>query len=289
MPKVTICTPMKNASDTIRSTALSVLKQNFEDWKWLVLDNGSDDFSQEQLISTFEKHKLTDKLVVFENSKFSLPEARDFLVKQSDSEFIAILDADDLFHPERLKRALWVMQGEPDMALCGSAATWFIRRKFGDREFDKTIKEFRPPKFQYPRFDKFGIVHATVTHSSFVYRKADYERIGGYRKFHTVTHDHDLMLRLSNIGNIYCDQQSYVKYLLHDGAISSQKRMEQVKNCITSYANLLLRRIGENELEKIIPENEVFSFIDNIGRRREAKVLQNFYKTYIENMSKKRY
>ncbi|MCK7616243.1 glycosyltransferase [Roseibium sediminicola] len=289
MPKVTICTPTKNAESTIERTANSVLSQTYDDWTMLVLDNGSTDNSIDILDRLFRKAGRQEKLKVFSDENLNLSEARHFLSSTGDSEYIAVLDADDQFRPDKLERQLWIMDKESDISLCGSAAIWFREHKLGRLNYDEVIRTFRPAQYQYPRLDTFNLVHASIPHSSFFMRRADYEKVGGYRPYHHVTHDHDLMLRLSDIGLVFCDKEPLIRYLVHDNAISALKRRDQVQNAIVSYANLFLRRINEPELTEVIPEEEVFIYLKNIGRAKEAKTLRLFFEQYLKSMMRKRH
>jgi len=98
---VSIVTPTFNAAKYIEQTILSVIKQSYKKWEWVIVDGGSSD----NTIEILEKYSLTDKRISFiiSNSDSGPAEARANAIKNSSGKYIAFLDADDLWHNDKLK------------------------------------------------------------------------------------------------------------------------------------------------------------------------------------------
>lgn len=95
---VSIVVPVFNAASYISDTILSVKSQTYEDWELLLIDDGSTDSSVE-IMKTFENEKI-HVLEMTGNKSAAL--ARNLGIKEAKGRFIAFLDADDLWMPDKL-------------------------------------------------------------------------------------------------------------------------------------------------------------------------------------------
>ena len=97
---VSILMPCFNSQNFIGQSIESVLNQTYQSWELLICDDGSDDGSK-YLIQAYEQKDSRIKLV---NNKFSkgAPGARNSCLDVAKGQFIAFLDADDLWLPSKL-------------------------------------------------------------------------------------------------------------------------------------------------------------------------------------------
>jgi len=102
MPFFSIIIPTYNRADMILSAIDSVLKQEFEDWELIIVDDGSTDHT-----------KLTVSGIVDNRVKYFWKEngergaARNYGVKHSKGDYVFFLDSDDLLYPKHLHHA-WI-------------------------------------------------------------------------------------------------------------------------------------------------------------------------------------
>lgn len=103
---VSIITPMYNTGDFIGETIQSVQKQTYENWEMIIVDDASPDGGAG--IREVKKYAVTDKRIVLVESKVNSGSsgARNRALRKSRGEYIAFLDADDLWHPEFLEKQL---------------------------------------------------------------------------------------------------------------------------------------------------------------------------------------
>ncbi len=116
MPKISVIVPAYNAERTILKTIESVQQQTFSDFELIVINDGSTDQTLE-LLSQVEDPRLK----VFSYSNGGLPTARNRGISRSTGSFIAFLDADDLWTPDKLELQLAVLQEHPE---AGVAYSW---------------------------------------------------------------------------------------------------------------------------------------------------------------------
>jgi len=106
--KVSIITPLHNTRDYISETISSVLKQTYQDWELLIVDDASDDDSV-QIVTAFTENDSRIKLIqLTENSGAAV--ARNVAIEAANGQYIAFLDSDDLWVPEKLEKQLEFMQ-----------------------------------------------------------------------------------------------------------------------------------------------------------------------------------
>lgn len=99
-PLISILTPCRNAKATLQQTADSVLQQTYPHWEWLLVDDGSKDGTIE-LVQSFMAKDPRIKLI--HNPVAGSPgKSRQLAFEKSQGEWIAFLDADDLWLPEKL-------------------------------------------------------------------------------------------------------------------------------------------------------------------------------------------
>ena len=109
--KVTVVVPVYNAASFITDTIMSVLKQNHTDWELLLVDDGSTDTGREVM----EKF-LSDKVRILDNTEQKgAAGARNTGIKAATGRYIAFIDADDLWLPDKLSRQVEFMR-EKDTA-----------------------------------------------------------------------------------------------------------------------------------------------------------------------------
>lgn len=101
MPTISVIVPAYNAENTILETIGSVQQQTFSDFELIVINDGSNDRTLELLNS------LTDsRLKIFSYENAGVGVARNRGISHATGKFIAFLDADDLWTPDKLELQL---------------------------------------------------------------------------------------------------------------------------------------------------------------------------------------
>lgn len=111
-PKVSVIIPSYNYADYVATAVQSVLDQTFADFEVIVVDDGSKDHTAEVI------GQFTDKRVqyIYQENR-GLPAARNTGIKASSGELLAFLDADDRFHPDKLRTQAAFLDENPELGL----------------------------------------------------------------------------------------------------------------------------------------------------------------------------
>lgn len=105
---VSIITPCFNAAIYIKATIESVLSQSFIDWELIIIDDCSTDNSIE-VIKSAHKNDPRVKLITL-SKNVGVAEARNIGIKKAKGQFIAFLDSDDLWYPDKLEKQISFME-----------------------------------------------------------------------------------------------------------------------------------------------------------------------------------
>ena len=116
MPKVTVVTPAYNAMKYLPETLKSALQQTFTDFEVLIINDGSSDGIVEW------SSQITDPRVkVISQENQGTAAARNRGISESKGEYIAFLDADDIWEPTKLEKQVYCLDHNP---LVGLVDTW---------------------------------------------------------------------------------------------------------------------------------------------------------------------
>ncbi len=117
-PAVSVIMPCYNTAKFVGESIESVLKQGFDDWELLVVDDASDDGTA-SVVRDFAKQdariKLTEK-----QQHSGIADTRNTALSKAQGRYVAFLDADDLWLPDKLERQLDFMTAN-DSGFCYTA------------------------------------------------------------------------------------------------------------------------------------------------------------------------
>jgi glycosyltransferase involved in cell wall biosynthesis len=167
---VSVIIPTYNDAATVERTVLSVLNQIYSDLEVLVVDDGSTD----RTAVLVQRMAAGDhRIRLLQKPNGGLASARNHGIAHASGEFIAPIDADDLWHPEKIKKQMAVMRNRGDrvgLVYCWSRAI--------DAQ-DRVLRDITPCKLQ-------GSVYAALITRNFfssgtpLVRKCCAEAVGGY-------------------------------------------------------------------------------------------------------------
>ena len=115
MPEVDVIIPAYNAAKYLADAIESVVAQTFKDWRILLVDDGSTDSTPEVAAPFIER--LGPRLKYIRQANAGLPAARNTAILNSSAEFLALLDADDIWLPHRLAESVKSFANRPEVGL----------------------------------------------------------------------------------------------------------------------------------------------------------------------------
>ncbi len=170
-PLVSVIIPAYNAGSFIPQTLDSVLSQTYKNIEVIVVDDGSQDQTPQLVQSIAERD---DRVLLFRQTNKGVAAARNSAIERSRGEYIAPIDADDIWHPQKIeKQVQCVLQGVPSVGLVYS---WWIN-----------VDEEGSIIYSAPKWRVEGEVYEELISLNFVgnasvplIRRACIEHVGGY-------------------------------------------------------------------------------------------------------------
>jgi glycosyltransferase involved in cell wall biosynthesis len=114
-PCVSVIIPLYNKQNHILRTLNSLLKQTFTDWECIIVDDGSTDSSVELVSEFISKSDCSFKLI--ETDNYGQSRARNIGIAASKGKYVAFLDGDDLWLPNKLERQVSIMEINPKVVM----------------------------------------------------------------------------------------------------------------------------------------------------------------------------
>lgn len=123
MPLISVVIPTYNRAKFITEAVDTVLEQTFQDFELIVVDDDSCDETPEVLEPYF------DRLRYVVQPHKGPAAARNTGIQEAQGEFIAFLDSDDLWLPEKLQWQVEFFKQNPDMLICQTQEIWLRNNK----------------------------------------------------------------------------------------------------------------------------------------------------------------
>lgn len=201
MPKVTVLMAVYNGEHYLRETIDSILAQTFQDFEFLIVNDGSADSTQE-IIQSYDDSRIR---LVNNERNIGLTRSLNKGLELAKGEFIARQDADDVSQPERLAKQVAFLETHPEVALLGTGYQEIDAQGnlIGEGNLPCTCTQIRWDLLFYSPF----------IHSAVMWRK-NYvlEQVGFYNESYSYAQDYDLWCRIARTLQVANLSESLVKY-----------------------------------------------------------------------------
>lgn len=190
MARIDIIIPAFNAAKYLPFALESVVSQTYDDWRILLVDDGSTD-NTVGVVAPFLT-SLGPKIKYIKQNNRGLPAARNVAIQASSAEFLALLDADDVWLPCRLSESLRVLAERPLAGLSYGLITHIDPQGRLGTTFHGNPKhaEGRIAPQLYMR--KVELPCPTIT-----FRRKCVDEVGFFDETMRATEDRDLWLRIA--------------------------------------------------------------------------------------------
>ena len=269
--KISLILSVFNSSFWIDKAIQNLLEQDFEEFEILIVNDGSVDDTEKRILKYTH---LNPKINYFFKKHTGLTDSLNFALGKANGEWIARIDVDDFSVKDRLSKQLDYAERKDNLILIGSNFT--LRKK------DSIIYRSNLPDNDKKLLYRLRNMKGFFPHSSAFFKKDEALSIGGYRKAFKKSQDHDLWLRLSEIGGIGCHQESLVEINEHEKRISNSKTgWNQHVYVLTAISDYYLRKKGIKFLEKKINNCDMDDVLEKANKYLEKN---NFYR--IQNLKR---
>jgi len=262
-PEISVITTVYNSSRFLDETILSVRKQSFSDFEFIIVNDYSADSSWEIIAC----HAAQDNRIIAVNNETNLGSlaSRNKALAYARGKYIAVLDSDDVCLPNRFKTQYEYLQSHPDIALIGAGAEIINE--------DSQIIGHKHPSTDADNMKYLLLLRNPIIHSSVMLRKPAMDIVGRYNSNYLHAEDYQLYVSLVSahyrIANL---PQVLIKY-----RYSSQGLSISPKTRAVSLANA--RRVSFDNIQKYLAlsRHETNIAVDTLNRLSTG--LDNVIKT----------
>lgn len=241
---VSIITPVYNTAPYLPAMLESVQAQTWQSYEHLIIDDCSTDNSRE-IVNRYQQINPKIRLVTQEANSGPAC-ARNRGISEAKGEFIAFLDADDLWFPEKTTRQLAAFREHPEIGLLGTGR--FVIDEHG-RTIHEESKKTRPC-WGKVSVAEFILDRIPLTTSSVMMRKACFAACGLFNESYANCSDFEFWMRVVQYYQVGFLDDKLVCYREHGGGIS--------------------KKTVKSKISKIeIFENEILPQLEILGNRRD--------------------
>lgn len=191
--KISIIIPLYNAKETIKSTIESIITQTYpKAVEIIVVNDGSSDRGEkivEEMIANNQTNRVI-KLINKPNSGVS--SARNRGIKEASGEWIALLDSDDIWLPEKLQKQIDEIEKNPEIKFIGTNRNGEVYPFFGKNKYNL-----------YTINAKEMLLKWWPSTPTVMFKKSVFIEVGGYNEELKGAEDGEFWLRCAQRFDIY--------------------------------------------------------------------------------------
>jgi len=236
IPEVSVLMSVHNGGRYLSQAVASILEQTLHNLEMIVTDDASTD----DIPAVLGPIAAQDARLHVIRSERRMGQAAGLNMGLSiaRSEWVAILDADDVAVPNRLESQLAFTRQHPGLKACGCLVYYIdtLGRRIGRSAHDLSTEEV------YDRYMREGEAIG-FCHSGAFIRRAAIVQLGGYRSEFEPANDSELWNRIAELGPVLVQQEYLVEYRVHPTSLTAtsfkQMRLkyEWIRNCKSARRN----------------------------------------------------
>lgn len=201
---ISIIMPAFNAEKTIKSSIESILNQTIKNFKIYIIDDSSTDTTS-KIVNSFNDERI---IYTYNNNNQGVSKSRNIGIKKCKGKYIAFLDSDDLWFPNKLERQLELLEKGWDI-VCSNYITFTENNNLNERSAPEIIS-----------YEKM-LSSNFIGNLTGIYNSSTLGKIYQKEKGHE---DYIMWLELIKIANkAYCIQEPLAKYRVSDTSLSGNK------------------------------------------------------------------
>ena len=245
MVKVTVVIPAYNAMQYLPQTVNSVIEQTLSDWELLIINDGSRDHIIEWA-TTIQDSRV--KLITQENQGVSA--ARNTGILQAKGEYIAFLDADDLWKPTKLEQQLQRFQEYPE---AGLVYTWTALADSQGNPLNRILAS----NVEGDVWQQFLVANAMGNSSVPMVRRSCFDKVGLFDPSLPSAEDRDMWIRLAAEYPFAVVKQPLTLWLQHQDSMSKNRQ-----KMLAGLRTVLEKNFATVPLELLYLRNQSYSYIN---------------------------
>ena len=270
-PRISVLMSVYNGEKYLTEAIQSILEQSFNDFEFIIVDDGSSDNSQ-QIINSFKDKRIN---LIINNKNIGLTKSLLKGYEYCQGEFIARMDADDISMPQRFKKQIEYFDKHPEVGVLGTNAY-----AIGDNSKPKY-------KIKYPEnhsLIKWSLIFSNpICHPSVMIRKNVIEKYGFYNDdlYSKYIEDYNLWSNFVHHTKFANINVALLKLRIVGQKISIKNHQEQINNSVYEAQKNLEFYVNEKINCKNIEGLWTWKFNSNSDAINSLELLIKTYNKFI--------
>jgi glycosyltransferase involved in cell wall biosynthesis len=275
-PLVSVIMPVYNGGEFLEVTIRSILLQEFREFEFIIVNDGSKDRTEEIVLS-FSDQRIR---YIKNESNRGLIYSLNLAIEKARGEYIARIDADDVAGKGRLRKQLDFLESHCEIAICGTFYKIIDRNGETGESVELPVKDL-----DIRTYLLFG---NCFCHSSIMIR-AEVMRQYLYSKDYNLCEDYDLWFRVMIDHKVANIPSFHTLYRVHGENISTRKREEMLR-CVKAIHGRALHflNIPFSE-EELILHNALLGFDHARCMQYEKAVIYTWLIKFSSHLSRNRH
>jgi len=202
--KISVVIPTYNRERFLKRAIESVLNQTFQDFELIIVDDGSTDKTKE-VVDSFQSNKIK---YIYQKNSGGAAFPKNTGIKIAQGEYIAILDSDDEWLPEKLEKQIGFFEKHSEISVVG--CNFLINGQ----------KEYKVPKYKNV-FKQMLITDNMGPGSIMIYRREVFNKVGLFDENLKSGQDKEMRIRLAQEYKFGFIDKPLVNYYIGHNNISS--------------------------------------------------------------------
>jgi glycosyltransferase involved in cell wall biosynthesis len=207
--KLTVIMPCYNYAKYITETLDSLKKSTYDNWKCIIINDGSTDNSEEVILSQINGDS---RFIYVKQENRGLSAVRNLGMSMSNTKYVMCLDPDDKISPTYLENGIKYLDEHDDCVLYYGKAKMF---------YDDGTEDY----WDLPEYNYVKLLKKNCIYSSCILRKSCYDTTNGYDENMTGYEDWDFLIRyLHGNKKVYMTDDVVFYYRRHDGSMDNKAK-----------------------------------------------------------------
>jgi glycosyltransferase involved in cell wall biosynthesis len=275
-PIVSVLLPVYNAEAFLSEAVESVLEQTFNDFEFIIIDDGSTD-STADILDYYQK--IDGRIRVYRQKNRGIAFALNRGIEKVRGDYIARMDADDICLPTRFEKQVAFLDENPEVGILG--AGFQLITEFG---MPGTIVN-PPQQHSLIRWSLF--FYCPIAHPTVMMRKTIADQLGGYiletdtKGDRYTIEDYDLWVRASRVTKLYNLQEVLLYLRKHNSNLSDMNIDRHIRNAAFLSQELISNVLGEDVPIRTVEQFQRKEFHTSSELFESARLIYKLFNAYI--------
>jgi glycosyltransferase involved in cell wall biosynthesis len=221
-----------NASPFFEETIASIFAQTYENWELLLVDDGSTDGSTEIALKYAQKYPEKVRYLEHESHQNrGMSATRNLGIRHAQGEYIAFLDADDLWLPNTLADQVMILEAHPDAAMVYGPIEWWYSWSGKPQDLNADFVEnpgVPTDTLIQPPILFILLLQRTIAISGMLIRRKIIEQVNGFEdQFKTLYEDQAFCVKVCLQFPVFAASHCWYKYRRHPNSCTIATKAKQ--------------------------------------------------------------